>query len=323
MSKQGQNFNNENSFDALYSNIKRAGEKWKTSQDRANKANSFADMCKRMRDTRFFVDTERLELEKQLNDKRFTDTYSPVHISKQRERLEEQNNTFFGELTKNTRIEIRELIDSKRDRIYEMLGTPPSEQQNRLLQALGMRGNIDQIELQAIVPLFFGNYQALKTLETIAESNGITLTLPEQVDCRIMFDGLKKAEKYLLDACEDMTKPKERRNILFDSFYHYNPDEPNKIYSPDYESFISLFDHVPQLQEVATEKTHLTPTEKTKLDWFFKDIVPSDETAMLKRTNEVMETHPEYMPLLSLSDYAPYVTAVEQLKQSEQNGQND
>lgn len=151
--------------------------------------------------------------------------------------------------------------------------------------------------------------------------NGITVTLSVQLDIRAMYNTLDKAESYLLAACDDMAKPKAQRNILYNQFYAYNKDMPDEIYSPEYKNYVAFFDHVPQLQEVETEKTQLTPVEKTKLDWLFRDT--EEEGEKLQRTRELMEKAPEVTPLLNLSEYAPYVMAVEQMKQEENNGDTD
>lgn len=315
MSKTG---NNGQSFDALMSSIKRTGEKWSGS---GGTVDTFAAIHKKMRDNRHFIENERRTLSGQLED--YKKTYSGDYIAKQRVELEREQNEIFTRLTGETRKEIKELIDTKKDKIVEMLETPPSEETVRLLEVLRMRDNLTDVEIQTLLPSFFGNYQAIKALESIAESNGISVTLPVQLDCRAMYDTLDKAESYLLAACDDMAKPEDKRNILYNQFYLYNKDMPNEIYSPEYKEYVALFDHVPQLQEVATEKTQLTPVEKTKLDWYFKDVIGGDDTAILQKTREVMETHPETVQLLSLSEYAPFAMAVEQMKQEESNSGNE
>lgn len=313
MSKTG---SNGQSFDALLNSIKRTGEKW---NGNSGKVDTFAAIHKKMRNTRAFIENERRTLNGQLED--YKKTYSGDYIAKQRVELEREQNEIFSKLTGETRKEVRELIDSKKDKIIEMLETPPSEETVRLLEVLRMRDNLTDVEIQSLLPSFFGNYQAIKALESIAESNGISVTLPVQLDCRAMYDTLDKAESYLLAACDDMARPKDKRNILYNQFYAYNKDMPDEIYSPEYKEYVALFDHVPQLQEVATEKTQLTPVEKTKLDWLFRDT--EEEGEKLQRTRELMEKAPEVTPLLNLSEYAPYVMAVEQMKQEENNGDTD
>lgn len=313
MSKNG---NNGQSFDALLNSIKRTGEKWNSN---GGTVDTFAAMHKKMRDSRHFMDNERRTLDSQLED--YKKTYSGDYIAKQRVELEKEQNEVFTKLTGETRKEIRQLIDAKKDKIIEMLETPPSADTVRLLEVLRMRDNISDVEVQTLLPSFFGNYQAVKALESIAESNGITVTLPVQLDIRAMYNTLDKAESYLLAACDDMAKPKAQRNILYNQFYAYNKDMPDEIYSPEYKNYVAFFDHVPQLQEVETEKTQLTPVEKTKLDWLFRDT--EDDTEKLQRTRELMEKTPDVAPLLNLSEYAPYVMAVERMKQEENNGDTD
>ena len=62
-------------------------------------------------------------------------------------------------------------------KIGEMLATPPTDAQNRLLTALQMRSNIDATELYSLFPAFFGNYQAMRVLQDIGEKNGVKIAL--------------------------------------------------------------------------------------------------------------------------------------------------
>ena len=79
-----------------------------------------------------------------------------------------------------------------------------------------------------------------------------------------------------------------------------------------------MLDYVPQLQDFIAMKTSLTPVEKARIDWYYRDLSKgASEIEIEQYTKEVMEKHPEVVELLKLSDYSEYVEIVETSYKSE------
>ncbi len=263
-----------------------------------------------------FIQNERADLEKQI--KEAGRNYMPGYVEQQRKTLLAKQNELFNKVVAGLRQEVKELSDNKREKVRKMVQTAPTAEQLNLLSALNMRDNLTAIELQSIVPAFFGSYQSLRNLETIATKNGITLKLPVQMDARTMFEEISKAEEYLTAACNNIAKEKKNRNVLYEEFFLDDPSRPGVNLSPTYRAFIDDLDSIPQLQDVVTEKTNLTPSEKARIDFYFNDI--TGEEAILKKTAEVMHDHPDMVEALEVSDYADYVRAVNMMNE---NGENN
>lgn len=219
--------------------------------------------------------------------------------------------------------EIATLSSAKVERIGEMLVTAPSDEQLRLLKALEMRGDVDSLEVHHILPVFFTNYQSMRVLKAISETNGVTLNLPVQLDCRTMFDTLKEATDYLLGACNEMAKEWKDIHISYHAFYTHNDKDPDKQYDPKYQTYIDMFDNTPQLQECKTEKTHLSLVEQAKVDWLFRDVASldpansGDYTVILNHVETVVKEHPEMVDVLRLSQYKAFVAKVDPIEDKE------
>ena len=126
-----------------------------------------------------------------------------------------------------------------------------------------------------------------------------------------MHQAIDKAAEYLLGACDEMLKSKSK-TTHYNDFFTVNEADRDKIYSPVYEEMVSVLDTVPQLQDFTARKTALTPLEKAKIDWYFRDLPDNaNKTQLAQFTRDVMQKHPDDVALLKLSKIEEYVEVVE------------
>lgn len=315
------NVKNYKSFEQLASDITQLNQKWKESTANSDKVQTFAGIQRRIQSMHYFISNERKHLYDDID--KLKDVWSGKVVAERKAELTEQFNQMVQTVVENMKQEIETLTSSKLEKIGDMMVAAPTEDHLRLLQVLQMRGDVDPVEVHHILPIFFGNYQSMRALEVISEQNGIALNLPVQLDCRTMYDTLDEATDYLLKACEELPKKIENMSIMFHAFFTVNPEKKDKQYDPKYQQYIDLFDTTPQLQECKTEKKYLSRGEKTRIDWYLRDIKaldpsnPGDYTTMLERVNEVMKDHPDMKNLLKLSDYKDLVEDVEKIKAEE------
>lgn len=302
--------NTYRNFDEMARTIKSMGTKWKQASADTDKKNTYAGIHRRMIDLNKFLNNERNDMNKNLSSMR--EVYSDKLISTKRAELTKDFDELSKGLVSDCRKEIKSLSDNRRNNIVSMLSTAPSAEQLRLLQILQMRDDLTDTELQNIVPVFFDNYNAMKVLQTIGKQNGITLILPAQLDARAMFESVEKAETGLSEACNHIAENWHNMPLQYKAFYTENPEQPDFIQDPEYRELVETMDSVPQLQDVKAAKTELTPTEKRKISYYYRDVADSvSDTELLQKTKEVMEQHPEDIELLKISDYKGYVADVE------------
>jgi len=310
------------SFDALSQSIAQLGEKWKEAA-KSNNGNSYGGIAQRMKSTNFFFANERREINRKLDEMK--SVYAPQLLEKQREKLLRQFDEMAKTMIAATLSEIAELTAGRKAKIGEMLTTPPTDSQNRLLTVLQMRNDIDAIELNSILPAFFNNYQAMRVLQDIGKKSGVNVNLPAQLDPRTLFETIDRADAFLKGACNEITKSWRDMDIRYHAFYTVNEKEKGEQYDPNYKEMVSALDGVPQLQEVRAAKTQLTATEKARIEHYFSDVAGLDTTdtandiKVLTHTKAVMDAHPEEIGLLKLSQYAKYVSEVEQAKEAEKS----
>lgn len=265
---------------------------------------------------REFCDHERADLEQTANT--MSREFKTDVVARKIENRQHELDKLISVVKDETKKEIRTMIKRKGEMMANMLKTPPDESTLNLLNVLNLRKNITEDEIAQLSAICFDNYQAVQALASIAEQNGINMKLPNQFDIRTLFNGLKDAERFLLAACDDMCKSKTERNPRFNAFYSRSKEAPEKIQDPKYAGFAELLDRVPQLQEVKTEKTHLTPTETAKIDWYFRGVKGAKtELERLTRAREVIDNHADEIPLIRLSEYAPLLEIVEMANNSE------
>ena len=301
-------------FDTLQESVKSLGEQWKEATVESNEVNTYAGIQKRMKDNRFFFENEHKDYDKKL--KTFEKWYSKGLIGEQRAKLDAQFKETASIMEKATLEEIENLTQSRKEKVAKMLATPPTSEQLRLLQVLEMRNDVSSLELHHILPTFFGNYQAMKVLQSIGRRNGISIMLPQQLDPRYIFETIQRADRFLKRACDDISKPWPAVSIVNRAFYTSNKDNVTAQYDPEYTEIIDVLDSVPQLQDVKAEKAQLTPTEEARINHYFKDVegldasMEENTTKVLKPTKKVMEQHPEDVDALKLSKYSGFVAEV-------------
>lgn len=310
-------YNNFRTFEELEQSIKRAGEKWKNEHSKTDASTTYKHQWAELLTLDRFIKEERnkLKTESQAMRSKYADKY----VSEKERELNSKLNEFITTATENVKNSITALAEKKKEKVAEMIAAPPSEEQIKLLDVLRMRGNLDTVEVYSILPIFFTNYQAMRVLETISKQNGITLKLPATLDCRAMFDSIEKATDYLLRASDELIKPKERREILFEGFFMVDENDPVKCQDPHYTAIIEPLDSVPLLSECKAKKTALTPAEQAMCDWYYRDADKSDVNKLISHTEKVMTAHPEFTPLLKFTPYAEYVDIVTQARAEGEN----
>lgn len=307
------NVKNYKSFEQLESDVCEMDKSWKKASANKNKAYTFAEIQKRMQASNLFIINERKDLNKEID--KLKDVWSGKVVAERREKLNAQFDTLVENIVEATKQDIATLSNFKLEKIDKMITTAPTEDQLRLLSALQMRGDVDTTEVHHILPMFFNNYQSMRVLQAISEQNGINLYLPVQLDCCAMYDTLSEATSYLLSASEQLSKNLRTMPVQYHAFYTVNPENKDKDeqYDPYYQKYIDMFDNVPQLQGVKTEKKRLSEVEKTRLNWYFKDVADLDETdesnklTIAHRVEEVIATHPEVKELILLSHYYSFM----------------
>ncbi len=308
------NVNDFRVFDEMSKSIQRLGEKWKDATKSKNESTTYAGVQKELQALKFFISNERADIDAQL--KELGNTWAAKVIEEKRAKLSKDFAVLSANIIAAQKQAIRELATHKKEKIAEMLSTAPTAAQLRLLEVLKMREDLDTVELNSILPSFFDNYQAMKVLQMIGKKNGITLSMPSQMDCRAMFANIDKATEYLLGACEQIDKSKDKTDLKYHAFFTVNGAEPDKQYDPQYAPFIEMFDTIPQLQDCKTEKTELTPTERVQIEYYYRDLAGLDmsneanKIKVLKRTKEIVDKHPESVTALSVSPYAEYAKEV-------------
>lgn len=303
------NFNNYREFDEIARGLQSGRSEWEKGTHKRT-GNSYAHIWKTMNSDKQFFDNERNDYQQRLTG--LSKTYHPDVIVKQRQRLETEFDKMTAVVVAAHRSMIKEFSRSRHEQVTKMMRTAPTQSMLNLLETLKMRDDLDVVELHDLLPVFFENYHAMKVLQSIGRENGIVLHTPVQLDCASMHKMIDEAEVYLLGACAEMCKPKNKVDIRYHDFFTVNSEERDKVYAPAYQSFIEVLDYVPQLQDCSVEKKKLSLAEKAKIDWYYRDIAEyATKTDIAEHTKSIMEAHPEVVELLKLSDYAEYVEIVE------------
>lgn len=299
------------SFEQLSDEIRQLNSKWKETAPNKNKKLTFSGIQKQMQTLYLFISNERKYLYEDIN--KLKDVWSNKVIAEKREQLAQQFNEMVASIVEATKQDIAALISSKFEKIGNMLCTAPTEEQLRLLSALQMRGDVDSIEVHHILPVLFENYQSMRVLQAISEQNGITLNLPVQLDCRVMFDTLNEASDYLLGACNELSKKWDNMDIKYHAFYTVKDNEKDTQFDPLYQHYIDLFDNTPQLQEVTAEKQRLSKAEIARINWYMREVKgldfsnPADYITIAKKVEDVIKENPDMVALFKLSEYKDFV----------------
>ena len=310
-------YNNYKSFEELERSIKRVGDKWVSANNNADSSTLYKAQWSMLNNLNQFVEKEQKDYKEKLNSMR--STYAPNFLAEQERKLSADFKEFVEKTKAQEKADIKALAEKKQNKVIEMLTTTPTAEQVRLLTVLQMRNDIDPIEMHNILPTFFNNYQAMRVLDTIAKQNGITLKIPIQLDCRVMFENIKTATEYLLRAVDEIGKPKKQRDIKYNAFFTYNQEEPNKCFDPVFNTIIEVFDTVPQLNDCKTEKTALTAIEQAKVDWYYRDVDKNNIQGLIVHTEKVINQHPEIIPLLKYTPYGEYIDIIANARAEDNN----
>ena len=308
--------NNFRSFEEMQQSIKKSGEKWiAANRDRSTQ---YSNLWASLNDLAFFISNERKDYEEKLAN--MSSTYAPKFLDEKRRKLSAALDSVIQLTTDHMKDHIQALAEKKQNKIIEMLTSTPSAEQVRLLNVLQMRGNLDPVEMQYILPHFFGNYQAMQVYQAIAQQNGVKLTMPAQLDCRVMFDNVQAVTQYLLGACNEIANPRNKRDLKYSAFFTVNPEEPNKCLDPVYLGYVEVLDAVPQLNECKAEKTALTPVEQAKINWYYRNTEKLTEDQLILHTEKVVTDHPEIKDMLQ---YTPYHKHLEIIAIARAEGDTD
>lgn len=296
------------SFEELSQSIKRSGDKWIAANIRADRNTQYIGQWEALTRLDNFVRNERRMYEEELE--RMKTTYAPKFLEEKRQKLAGELNAVIETTLNEIRKNVNALADKKQQKVIDMLTATPSAEQVRLLNVLQMRGNLDAVEMQYILPTFFGNYQAMQVFNAVCQQNGVRLTMPAQLDCRVMFDNIKAATDYLLGACDELYKPKRDRNIKYSAFFTIDPANPQKCLDPVFMDMAVVLDVIPQLNDCKTEKTALTPVEQAQVDWYYRNADTTNEDRLIAHTERVVTDHPEIKELLKYTPYAKHLEII-------------
>lgn len=291
-------------FEELHQSVKRSGDKWSAANRNADSSTQYKGIWSAITSLDVFIRNERKEYDTQINKMR--STYAPQFLEDKRRKLYAEFDKAVFTAVDNIRGDIKALAEKKQEKIIEMLTGTPTAEQVRLLNVLQMRGNLDPVEMQYILPTFFGNYQAMQVFNSVCQQNGVKLTMPAQLDARAMFENVKAATEYLLRACDELTKTKDKRDIKYHAFFTVDPAEPSKCMDPFYMEFVNVLDTIPLLNECKTEKTALTPVEQAKVDWYYRNTEGLTEDQLIAHTEKVLTDHPEIKELLPFTPYSKH-----------------
>lgn len=307
--------NNIKDFERIHASIQESRTAWENGKVKPGKANSYTDIWAEMNHYRLFMLNERKDSNAEFD--KLNRLYNPSVVAREKSRFNGEFEKLSAVVCSAFQKMINDFTVERHKKVTTMLRTAPTESMRNLLETLKMRDDLDEVELYDIMPLFYENYHAMRALQTISRQNGITLNTPVQMDATSMHQTIDKAAEYLLGACGEMLKPNST-TTHYNDFFTVNDAEKNKIYAPVYEEMVSILDTVPQLQDFTATKTALSPLEKAKIDWYFRDVPENaNETQLAQRTKEVMEKYPGDVSILKLSKYAEYVDIVESSEKSE------
>ena len=297
-------------FEEMNKRAKAARISWETGRTKLDNPNSYTGIWESMNNYRAFMEIERKGAETRFAE--LGKTFNNNTVSKYKADFDDEFKKTLAVMVSAFHKMISDFTEEKHKQVRKMVRTAPSESMRNLLETLKMRDDLDPVELTDIMPMFFENYHAMRALQSISRQNGVTLNMPVQMDSTFMHKEIDRAKEYLMGAVSEMFTPKSKRTH-YNDFFLVNDEEKGKIYAPTYEEIVSVLDYVPQLQDITAGKNGLTALEKAKIEWLYRN-VPDDanDTQLAMYTTEIMETYPEDVSLLKLSDkYAKFVELVE------------
>ena len=304
-----------NDFETLERFGQELEAKWlETAINNDSNNKTFKGIQRLLQGMNLFLENERKDVEAEYQKLLENQKYTPKFIGEKRKELSKRYDENVKAMVAGTRATIKELIAEKFKRLDSMLVEAPTPEQTALLQTLQMRtGNLSTGELMKILPYFFRNYQAMRVLESIAETAGKTIVIPLDGDVMDMYGLLDRAGEYLLGAADQLA---ERGNVRYKyrAFFYFEPDSPGNA-DPIYQQFIDAFDIPAQLQDY-TVTDALSPAEYAKVKALFSRIENLDPTkgadnlTILRETQQIMREHPDDLEMIKRSEYGKYVYEV-------------
>lgn len=206
-----------------------------------------------------------------------------IYSNEYLQKAKEKHNQEFEKVRTNAATEfygmVQTVVSEKRVALNKMLTDAPSTDQVNLLTALQMRGDsIEADEIKSVALQLLGNYQALHTLQVMADKIGIRIHFPAQYDYQELTVTLNRAEKYLNDMFHDLDNFTETRLMGFNAkaFFHVYPDgdTPEQTYTDRiYVAMADILDGNGQITpEITTESRKLTDAEKAVVESLFSGV---------------------------------------------------
>lgn len=179
---------------------------WEDGKISPNRTDSYFGIWREMNRCRQFFETERKDYD--VRFKKFEEIYNAQVVAQHKGRFKDDFSKTTSVAIAAYRKMINEFTDKKHEQVTKMVRTAPSESMRNLLETLKLRDDLDAVELQDIMPVFYENYHAIRALQTIGRLNGIHIYVPVQMDCAAMHRMIDEVREYLLGACNVMFKPK-------------------------------------------------------------------------------------------------------------------
>ena len=251
------------------------------------------------------------EHEAELKEIKTSDIYSDKYIQNKEAEFKNKEAAIISEYVGGIKEATKKVIDTKKAAINSMLSTAPTQEQLNLLQSLKMQGkSLSKTEISAILPELATNYRALKTMQTIAQGVGFSVSLPAQYDYEELHRSIELAEKYLAERINDLGKPVRQWSLASDCFFgpvKYNLSdeewEVQKWDDPQYSNFAEVLDGNVQTSPIVEPVKTLSDGEKEILNNMFANKY-GDE--LVEAVNKAAES-PNIADLISRSEYSEYI----------------
>lgn len=225
-----------------------------------------------------------------------------IYSQEYMQQLKKEENTTFEVKAAEIRSKFEEVVNAalvgKKSNINKMLTTPPTQEQLNLLTAIQMRRKeLNEGEISHIAPMLVGNYNAFKSLQSLALDSGFNLESPVFLDYEKLSSAIEWSEKYLSERIADFTLPWRQMSPM--GRYFFGAEWEDTFYN---ENAISVLDFNVQLQEPIPiiMKRDLSENEKKILDTMFSGYTPDELKARVLKAAEsdelksLISLHPEY-----------------------------
>lgn len=304
----------DSAFLTMCKNIDRMETEWSKTKTGTAPTASVVNLWKEGQKMHTFLRSYRRDTKEQFDKiiSRFAGAYRDKQEQEYRERIAYANE----EVVKGYREDIRKFVADKTERLDIMITTPPTSNQRALLDSLKMRGtSLSRSEALRILPVFYGNYTALKAFEAICKDAGHKVYLPME-DAIDLYSILDQFEEYMNRIADQIGS--EKPDYMAGSFF-FTSEDPSYI-EPVIAKFSSAFDSVPQLQSFTMDK--LTAAEQAKISALFKgvdNLNPEKFTDLIKISNmvqKIVADNKNDIELILRSPYGKYARMAINLEQA-------